>query len=109
MSFPIKEVLNIRIEILKRLHKKLNNKCSGSPTTCPRYILFKINFFGRCRDLYWDCRHCRNLFGFLNPHKDFHRCPCAYGISSEIVILRLEEVIEEMQQELSTLGESDEN
>lgn len=103
------KTLKKQISILKELHFRLDGKCSQKGSTCP--INIKDDLMYDPSEPVWDCDDCFNNFDFLiDPKRRKERmekkndeyCPCTYGISSEIVILRLEEVIEELQQESNT-------
>lgn len=100
-----RELLLFRLKILKALLKKLDGKCSESRETCPITISKNFGFGNYYSHLIWNCDHCHVNFFFLNTNieKIRNKCPCYYGTPSDIIILRLEEVIEEVEQELKDL------
>lgn len=99
-----RELLLFRLKILKALLKKLDGKCSKNRETCPKTISKNHGFGNYYSHLIWNCDHCHDNFFFLKKNIQKRGwCPCYYGTPSDIIILRLEEVIEEAEQELKDL------
>ncbi len=89
-----------QVLVLKELRKELGGKCGNA---CPGEIAMKLFNLpynnGGCYggEKVWGTAECDKYFKFLT-HKKFINCPCRYGISSEIILLRLDEVIEELEE-----------
>lgn len=97
---PIKILLDTRIKLLKEVLKKLDGRCQPSCSeSCPKNILQNFGIkrpFSRC---FWDCRHCNYYFAFLINKTETYLCPCQYGLLSDTIIFRLEEVIKQFEKD----------
>lgn len=103
-----------QVMVLKELRRQLNGKCGHE---CPGHIA--IDLFGLTEspmcigNPIWSERYCDHYFLFLKPNQmsSSSSCPCGWGVDSDIILTRLDEVIEELEdklEELTLLGEWDE-
>ena len=102
-----KERLQVRIEVLRELRKRLNGKCGN---TCPHnlmriYVVYSkippIKF--NTTDGIWDCENCTENFSFISCLERRALCPCKREPNPEELFLRLDEVIEEIEENLNAL------
>lgn len=101
----------IQLNVMEELQSRLNGYCSDDIITCPNYIANHYLYPNLMPDTIWNCKDCIKMFkGIIDLNKCLNTairpCPCSiamtglFNLTSQDVLTRLDEYIEELKEEL---------